>query len=123
METQPDRPKTERFVAFVEQMRLAPLAQDFSEAYTLLAEILNDVGNTMTSIPYNPDNWQSDGRMYPPQMDNTREVSGHPFVRRLRILQHNTYIAENGAIEIEELHTQQVVLAKPGVDGRTVWEL
>jgi hypothetical protein len=84
--------------------------------------ILNEVEDSMTSIAYNPENWQTDGRMYPPQQDSLREVEGHPSIRRFRSLRHNTFIGENGAIEIQTVGAE-IVLAKPGADGRTVWQL
>jgi hypothetical protein len=76
----------------------------------------------MTSIPFNPDFWQTDGRMYPPQPDSIREVEGQPKVKRFRSRRHNTYIAENGAIEIKSIPEGVVILAKPGADGKGVWE-
>jgi hypothetical protein len=73
----------------------------------------------MTSIPFDPSNWQNDGRMYPPQWDSLRAVPGRSDVRRFRSKAHNTLIGANGAIEIRDL-SGRTVFTKPGADGRTV---
>jgi hypothetical protein len=59
--------------------------------------------------------------MYPPQRDNRHEVADHSRVVRYRSRAHNTYIAENGALEITDL-SGTIVLRKAGADGRHVWE-
>lgn len=43
------------------------------------------------------------------------------MVTRYRSLGHNTYIAENGAIEIAAVGGD-VLLTKAGADGRYVWD-
>jgi hypothetical protein len=60
--------------------------------------------------------------MYPPQADSVREVEGHPRVKRFRSLKHNTYVGESGALEIRSAPEGQVLLTKPGADGKGVWE-
>jgi hypothetical protein len=111
--------KAERFAEFLRRLGAAPSASDFDEAYNQLCDILNAVEDEMTSIPFDPANWQSDGRMYPPQMDNLKEVPGRPEVKRFRSLKHNTLIGDNGAIAIREL-TGQTIFSKPGSDGRLI---
>lgn len=122
MRGEPDLPKPERFREFLRRLGSAPAASTFDEAYEQLCVVLNEVEDSMTSIPFNPELWQTDGRMYPPQADSVREVEGHPKVKRLRSLKHNTYIGENGAIEIRPAPDGEVILAKPGADGKGVWE-
>jgi hypothetical protein len=111
--------KAERFAEFLRRLGAAPAASDFDEAYRQLGDILNAVEDEMTSIPYDPASWQTDGRMYPPQMDSLRAVPGRGDVRRFRSKAHNTLIGDNGAIEIREV-AGRVILTKPGADGRTI---
>ena len=115
--------KKERFEEFLSRLMKAPNAKSQEEAYGQIWNILNEVENQLTDIPYNPDNWQTDGRLYPPHLDNIRSVPEKPFVKRLRSLAHNTFLGENGSIEIQETVSKRVVLSKAGEDGRGVWEL
>ena len=118
-----DRPKSERFAAFLDRLRSAPAALTFDEAYQQIRAILDEVEDTLTSIPNNPENWQTDGRMYPPQLDNMREVLGRPTVKRFRSRAHNTLIGENGSIEIQIAASSEVLFEKSGEDGRQVSQL
>lgn len=113
--------KAVRFEEFLRRLGAAPPACDFNEAYRQLCEILNAVEDEMTDIRFDPENWQNDGRMYPPQFDNVRLVPGRDDVRQLRSRGHRTLIADNGAIEIRDL-SGQTVFARPGSDGRSVQE-
>jgi hypothetical protein len=119
MSGSPDATKAQRFVEFLRRLAAAPAASDFDEAYHQLSDILNAVEDEMTTIPFDPANWQNDGRMYPPQMDSQRAVPGRTDVRRFRSRSHNTLIGDNGAIEIRDL-SSRAVLSKPGSDGRSV---
>lgn len=111
-----------RFQVFLERLREAPPAESLEEAFQQVNDILTDVENELTDIPCNPSNWQTDGRMYPPQMDNVRTIEGNVEVKRFRSRAHNTFIRANGAIEIQEAaETGNVILSKAGADGRTVW--
>jgi hypothetical protein len=115
----PDATKAERFAEFLRRLGAAPAASSFDEAYRQLSDILNAVEDEMTTIPFDPANWQNDGRMYPPQMDSLRAVSGRSDVRRFRSRSHNTLIAINGAIEIRDL-SGRAIFSKPGTDGQMV---
>ena len=55
--------------------------------------------------------------MYPVQDDNIRDVPGQPDVKRARSKDHNIYIANNGAIRIVRISTNEIALDKPGHDG------
>lgn len=92
------------------------------EALTVLSATLNEVEDDLAGIPYNPESWQVDGRLYPPLPDSRRSVPGRPDVTRWRSKGHNTYIRENGAIEIVTLPKGESVFHAPGRDGRGVWD-
>ena len=112
-------PKPDRFREFLERLQSAPPAESFKEAFQQIANILNEVENELTEIPFNPESWQTDGRMYPPRMDSMRRES--PTIRRFRSRAHNTCIGDNGAIEIQEATGDRRLLpSKPGIDGRMV---
>ena len=87
-----------------------------------MEKTLNAVEDELSGMPYDLEKWQSDGRMYPPQDDSERGVPGRPFVRRYRSRRHNTFIAENGALEIRTVD-DEILLTKAGADGRFIWDL
>ena len=116
-----DSTKEERIAEFLRRMNRASAAGTFDDAYRLLCETLDAVENEMTTIARDPGNWQTDGGMYPPLVDSMRDVSGHRGVKRFRSLGHNTFISENGAVEIQEVRGTVVVFQKDGADGRGVW--
>ena len=76
------------------------------------------IGNPL----HNPERWQTDGRLYPPLPDSRRPVPGYPDVTRWRSKGHNTYIRENGAMEIVTVREGEIVFRAPGRDGRGVWD-
>jgi hypothetical protein len=100
----------------------APADETGEEALARFSNILNDVEDQLASIPFDPRNWLTDGRLYPPQPDSARAVPGHPGVVRYRSRGHNTFIGGNGAIEIWTVDGT-VQFQKAGADGRTIWEL
>jgi len=111
--------KYDRFQEFLQRLRHASCASSHDAAFTLLCEILNQVESELSDIPFRPANWQTDGRMYPPDEDSARSVSGRSDLVRYRHKGHNTFIRTNGAIEIQDL-TGAVLFAKAGADGRGV---
>ena len=115
------RTKNERFAEFLKRLQDSPPAKSFAEAYSQIFNILNEVEDEMTTIPYDPDNWQTDGRLYPPLMDSMRSVPGYPLVKRFRSRQHNTFICENGSIEIREIGAEKIIFNKSGENGKGVW--
>lgn len=115
-------PKRERLKEFFRRLLAAPNAGTAEEAMTQLTNILNEVEDELTGVANVPENWQTDQRLYPPQKDSAREVPGHPHVKRFRSRRHNVYVGENGSIEIVAL-SGRIEVRKPGLDGRSVWEL
>lgn len=116
-------PKTQRLQEVYRRLADAPAARTFAEMRRQLDDILNEVEDQLTNIPYDPDRWVTDGRLYPVQDDNVYDVDGHPEVTLLRARRTGIYIGGNGAIEIRDAVSGAVHFSKPGADGRGVWEL
>ena len=106
-----------RLEEFIKRMRLAIRSASAEQALDLLSSTLNQVEDELSGIPYQPEQWQNDGRMYPPQPDSARDVEGRPDLTRYRSRDHNTWIGTNGAIRIQTVRTQTIELDKPGADG------
>lgn len=115
-------PKSERLRIFMSRLKNEPPATTFQDGLALLARVLNAVEDEHSGVPNNPAAWLMDGRMYPPQDDNLREVDGRPDLKRLRARDHNIYVGAEGAIRIESASTRNVLLDKPGHDGRRAFE-
>lgn len=115
--------KTARFVEFLGRLSVAPSCLSFEEAYDVLCFTLNAVEDELTTIPYAPERWMSDGRMYPPQLDSMHEVPDRPRVKRFRSRAHNTFIGDNGSLLIEDAGTRQTLFAKAGQNGQEVTDL
>ncbi len=111
-----------RFKLFLERLGRAPAPQTYEEALSQISDILIEVENEHTDIPYDPEHWETDGRMYPPQLDSERHVEGHDRVRRFRSRAHNTFVGDNGSIQIQTVNGNDVVFEKNGADGRAVWD-
>ncbi len=115
--------KRERLAVFIERLEAGPPANSAEEAMTLLSSTLNRTEDELTGIPYKPHNWMHDGRMYPPQADSARDVPNKPQLTRYRSRAHNTFIGSNGSIQIVALPGGEVLIDKPGADGRKVGDL
>jgi hypothetical protein len=119
-----DVAKSVRLKVFFERLSIAQPANSQEEAFDLLAAVLNEVEDEMTTIPFNPANWRTDDRMYPPQPDSIRDVPNHPNVKRYRSVGHNTYFANNGSIEITAITSEgeTLLFSKAGSNGKGVWD-
>jgi len=109
---------------FYRRLGLAPDASTFEEALGLIRRTLNEVEDELSGFPMNPDPplKSAEDRMYPPELDQIHDVPGSPKVKRLRSRYHNTFVGENGAIEIRS-SSGTIEFFKPGADGKTVSEL
>ena len=114
--------KKERIKIFLERLSAESPASSEKDAYQLLSKALNDVEDEHTGIPYDIDSWMDDGRMYPPQQDSKNNTDNDRVVR-YRNKGHNTYIADNGAIQIKDIRKRQILLDKPGADGKRIGDL
>ena len=111
--------KARRLAIFLERLAAAEPAGTFHDAMVLIAATLNGVEDEFTSIEFDPAQWQSDGRMYPPREDSARDVPGREDVTRFRSVRHNIWVATYGAILIRTLDGEQL-LDIPGRNGRKV---
>lgn len=112
--------KALRFEEFIRRLRSALPAESAEQALELISSVLNQVEDELSGIPFRPDQWQDDGRMYPPQSDSARDVEGRPDLTRYRSRNHDTWIATNGAILIRSHDTGRIALDKTGADGCSV---
>jgi hypothetical protein len=90
------------------------------EALEQLSVVITEVEDELSGIQNNPNAWV-DGRLYPPKADAARHVPGSPEVTRYRNKLHSTFIRSNGALRIQSL-SGEVVLEKPGADGKKVFD-
>lgn len=114
------RSKSERLAEFLRRIGAAPPVTDADKAFRQLCDMLDEVEDEMSGTPNNPANWQVDGRMYPPQEDRRIAVPGCPNVRGYRSRGHDTFIGDNGAIEIRDRFSGSILFTKPGADGKGV---
>ena len=112
--------RKQRFALFLAALDDAPAAVDRAAARSLIAEVLNRIEDAHSGAPYDPPNWMTDGRMYPPDDDfeQPSPIAGAALFHSLR---HRIWIADNGAIRIEVRRGQdsgRIELDKAGVDGK-----
>lgn len=115
-------PKAKRLQEFLQRLKAAPPANSAEKALELLAEILNAVEDEFSGVPFRPEHWRTDGRMYPPQEDSRVKFPERPSLRKYRNKGHYNYIGSNGSLRIDMLEGT-VLLDKPGQDGRKTSDL
>lgn len=113
--------KKARLLLFYQKLSEALAAATHDEALKLLCDTLNGVEDEHSNVVFNPDNWETDGRMYPPEVDNAFAVDGFSEVVRYRSARHNAFIGGNGAIEVKDFATGIVEFTKLGANGKGVW--
>ena len=108
--------RSERIRIFLARLTSAEPAADFDEAVAQIAAILNAVEDEFSGVPFDPENWMADGRLYPPQPDNEHDVPGRAGWSRFRTRGHNIFISSDGSIEIVHL-AGELLLKKNGRDA------
>ena len=114
--------KAKRLQQFLERLQTAPPTSTANEAFDLLAKTLNAVEDEFSGVPFRPENWQTDGRLYPPQGDSRVKCSERPSLRKYRNKEHYTFMGVNGSIRIETWEGE-VLLDKAGQDGQKTHDL
>ena len=114
--------KDERLRIFMDRLHAAPAVNSRELAYVQLSDILTAVEDEFSGIAANPALWMTDGRLYPPLPDYTREVRNMPGVFRYRHRFHVTFIGPNGCVEIQTL-SEQTIFSKAGADGMHLRDL
>ena len=115
--------KAKRLQEFLDRLEAAPRASSVDEAFALLADTLNAVEDELSGVPFQPDNWQTDGRLYPPKEDSRIKCPERPSLRKYRSKGHYNFFGSNGSIRIETLD-DKILLDKPSdKDGRSTHEL
>src|SRR5260221_7706611 len=118
-----EQSKQERFKLFLDMLGKVPVVSSYDDAFKQLVDTLNRVEDEFSGVPCNPDNWRTDGRMYPPQADKIVRIEG-TTVTRLTSKGNLTYIDDNGAIQIwtrpKDGSTPHLLFSKPGANGKDV---
>jgi hypothetical protein len=114
--------KSDRLKVFIKRLQAAPPADSDDRALQLLSAVLNAVEDEFSGVPYKPEPWSDDGRIYPPTVRNERPSVERPQLRRYRSAKHVTLIGPNGAIRIEDL-AGAALLDKAGADGLKALEV
>lgn len=108
--------RPQRFLLFLSRLQNAPGASSQVEALTLIADLLTQVEDEQSGVPNDPDSWQNDGRLYPPQEDHALDRDGG--LVEYRSVAHSTFVSADGAILILRRRTHEVSLSKASADGR-----
>ena len=111
--------REESLFDFFTRLRDLPAASGPGEALEQVSIVLNTVEDEHSGVPYDPDSWADDGRLYPPQSDSVRPVPGRADVMRYRTRGHNLLLMSNGAIQIRTI-SGAIVFSKAGSDGNEV---
>ena len=109
----------QRLALFVSALEQANAASDGASARKLSEVELNMVEDAHSGFPYDPDNWMTHERMYPPQ-DDQMQTSAIPGAALFHVRRHNLWFGGNGSIRIEVRlgpDRGRILLDKPGVDG------
>ena len=112
--------RSKRRALFLAELEQATAAHDVASARALLAETMNLIEEAHSGVPYDPENWMTDDRMYPPQ-DDLEQPSPLAGAVLFHSLGHAIWFAANGAIRIEGRRGSNkghVDLDKPGADGK-----
>jgi hypothetical protein len=112
--------RSHRFALFLAELEKAPAAHDQASARALLGDIMNRIEEAHSGVPYDPEKWMTDGRMYPPH-DDFEQPCPLAGAVLFHSLGHAILFASNGAIRIEgrrRPNKGRIALDKPGADEK-----
>ena len=112
----PNASLPERFAVFLDRLAAALPATNEQDALRIIGEVMNAVEDEMTDIPFDPSQWEVDGRMYPPQVDKRSPMAGMPGLYRYKTRRHWVIISDRGDVAIVHSVTKQTIFSAPGKD-------
>ena len=116
--------RSERRSVFFAVIADAPVSATMQQAKCLLDTALNVIEEQFSGVPYAPQNWRSDGRMYPAGEDFRRKMPTD-LVACYFHRQHESQFGANGSFRILERHpvNPKVLMDRPGRDGLFIGDL
>lgn len=106
----------------MEIVREMPTPHSGDTAKVFVDTVLNTIEDEFSGVPYNPQTFEDDGRLYPAQED-FRQKSPVPNVAVYFHKAHASYFGDNGSIRISRRRPPQVLIERAGCDGITIGEL
>jgi hypothetical protein len=114
--------RSQRFKLFLKLLMSEAASATMGEAKASLARTMNRIEDERSGAVYDPDKWESDGRMYPPKDDRLQKGSNED-VAIYHSRGHRISFGRNGAIRIEVRSGHDkgaIVLDKCGQDGNVL---
>ena len=109
----------QRLALFISALEQAPAAHDRASARAMLAQKMNATEDAHSGVIYDPENWMTYDRMYPPQ-DDFKQDGSYPGAELFHTQGHRVWFGDSGSIRIEIRKGPgrgQIELDKPGADG------
>lgn len=113
-----------RLCLFFNVIEAIPLAKSMWQAKSFMDSTLNAIEDEFSGAAYCPENWMTDGRMYPAGEDYRRRMPTDDVACYFH-KGHATYFGVNGSIRISERRpvSPKVLLERPGEDGLSIGDL
>jgi|SRR6185436_15773576 len=102
------------------RLEAAKAAKTDEEAFSLIAQLMREIGDQLTDDPYDPSKWKEHDRIYPPQLDREDIPSGIEGARLFQTVAHQVIVGRNGAITMRKKRSFEVEFVKAGHDGQVI---
>ena len=102
------------------RLKIARSARTDEEAFSLIAQLMKEIGDEMTNDPYDPTRWNEHDRIYPPHLDRERVPSEVAGARVFWTFAHEVIVGFNGAIVMRKRKSLEVEFRKAGHDGQEI---